>query len=316
MLKSLAKTVDVGKSAWNIVKSVGPFLVAQSDKASEAFTRHKARITSVEIAKELIVDEAKKLNDVKKQLLEKYAESDFSDKLRIKQNLEFLDASMNQLNIAKKALLYLPKPTKEKENKEPTKEISPHWMDKFNELARARNEQWRQELLARALAREASIPGSVIPRALWLIGTLEEDLFHAFACILDLCSSIGQNLIIPNPKYSKVSEREIPNCVFGDKTVIGNLIFMLENVGVLADPSTTQISFPKDAKILACYFGKRYIIKCRHDELKIRAITTSRIGQSIACFYQRKYNKLGEEIFQSWIESLNKDKFEVKEASN
>lgn len=314
MSKSLAKTVDVGKSAWNIVKSVGPFIVAQSDKASEAFARHKARVASVEIAKELIIDEAKKLNDVKKQLLGKYAESDFSERLRIKQNLEFLDASMNQLNIAEKALLYLPKPQKEQETTVPTKEISPHWMDKFNELARARNEQWRQEILARALAREASTPGGVIPRALWLIGTLEENLFHAFACVLDLCCSIGRDLMIPSVG-SKISDRKIPNCVFGDKIEIGNLVFMLQDIGVLANPSKTEVSFHKDAKILACYFGKRYIIKCRHDALKIRGITTSTIGQSIACFYQRKYNKLGEEIFQSWIGSLNKDMFEVKEAS-
>jgi Protein of unknown function (DUF2806) len=59
--------------------------------------------------------------------------------------------------------------------------ISDHWIDKFNQLARSKNEEWRQDLLSRALAAEAANPGSISPRALWLIGTLEEDKFQAFS---------------------------------------------------------------------------------------------------------------------------------------
>jgi hypothetical protein len=44
---------------------------------------------------------------------------------------------------------------------------------------------------------------------------MEEKLFDAFATILDLCSAIGDRLIIP--EYYPFNERPIPNCPLGDK---------------------------------------------------------------------------------------------------
>src|SRR5436190_1007516 len=67
-----------------------------------------------------------------------------------------------------------------------------------SELARAHNETWREDLLARALATESASPGSVSPRALWLLGTLEASQFTAFAAILNLASRIDDALIIPS----------------------------------------------------------------------------------------------------------------------
>lgn len=312
MINSLAKIADKGKSAWNIVKSVGPLLISQSDKASKALAIHKGRLASVQIGKEIILDEAKMLNQVRKQLLLKYTESDLSEKIRIKKDLESLESSLRQLTITHKALLYLPEGNEQTQTDRPTKQISPHWMDKFNELARARNEPWRKELLARALATEASNPGSVTPRALWLIGTLEEKLFNAFASLLDLSSNIGGNLMIPRVR-SGIDKKPIPNCPFGNDIEIGNLIYMLEDIGVVADPLSTERTFAKHDEFTACYFSKRYLITCKEQNLNIRGIIPTGLGNAIARFYEQKYNKLGEEIFDEWIGSLNKEQFEVVE---
>ena len=184
MTNWLSKTVSSGKTAFNIVKSIGPFLISQSEIVSDSYVKHQAKLASVEIGKELIIDEAKTLNDVRKQLLTKFTESNAEDRIRIKKDIEYIEGNLRQLNIGQKALSYLPPPKDKKTEDQTSPEIIPHWMDKFNELARVRNEPWREELLARALATEASSSGTIMPRALWLIGTLEEHLFHAWFIVV------------------------------------------------------------------------------------------------------------------------------------
>ena len=172
MTNWLSKTVSSGKTAFNIVKSIGPLLISQSEIVSDSYVKHREKLASVEIRKELIIDEAKTLNEVRKQLLTKFTESNAEDRIKIKKDIEYIEGNLRQLNLGQKALSYLPPPKDEQSEDQTSLEITPHWMDKFNELARIRNEPWREELLARALATEASTPGVVTPRALWLIGTL------------------------------------------------------------------------------------------------------------------------------------------------
>lgn len=44
MNKSLAKITETGKSILRIIKAVGPLLISQSKKASEAFAEHQFRL--------------------------------------------------------------------------------------------------------------------------------------------------------------------------------------------------------------------------------------------------------------------------------
>jgi hypothetical protein len=306
----LVKTKDKGKSALNVIKSAGPFLISQAEEASEAYIRQKAKSATVDIGKELILDEAKMLNEVRKELLLRHSESDPGDRLRIKRDLEYIEHSLRQLKIGQKALSYLDESTEERQSDEPIEEISPHWMDKFNELARARNEDWREELLAKALAKEAAAPGSVSPRVLWIIGTLEEEIFHTFACFLDLCSFLATGLMIPRARED-IMKKPIPNCPVGANTQIGNITYMLEDIGVLADPISTAKTIQKQTKFFAHYFKNNYLITCKDKPLQIFGDIPTGIGEAIADFYERKYNELGEEIFQAWVDSLDKNNFDI-----
>jgi hypothetical protein len=290
MASWLVKPRDIAVSTWNVIRSVGPLLVSQADTASEAYARHKARMASVDAGKELLLEEIHTLGEVRKQLLGKMIEAPPDDRVRIRADLNEIGASLRQLRVGAQALSYLGPPRTEQagsptEPSEPKPEMSAHWMDKFGEFARAHNEPWREDLLSRALAAESSSPGTVSPRALWLIGTLEERAFNAFATLLDLSASIGGGLMIPN--YHDLGERPIPNCILGNGIAIGNLIYILEDVGLFADALTTTRTLRKGLPFVAAYGSSKFLIECNAD-LAIGGVIPSSIGTSLASFYQPK----------------------------
>ena len=95
-------------------------------------------------------------SEIRKKLFEKYFEAEPEDRLRYRRNIEEAEKEIRKLNIYNRAIEYITHETQAEEqqssgDKEETENnkppMSPHWMDKFNEFARARNEPWRSELL-------------------------------------------------------------------------------------------------------------------------------------------------------------------------
>ena len=162
-------------------------------------------------------------------------------------------------------------------------------------------------MLAKALSAEASVPGSISPRALWLVGTLEETLFNAFASILDLCTDLGAP-IIPHVK-KEIWNRPIPNCALGADLTIDRLSFLLSDCGLLGGLAKREA--PKGSFVLAQYFDGAYAIVCKDEDLVIRGTVPSDLGSCIASLYRRKFSPLGKAIFDAWIESLDKTKYEI-----
>jgi hypothetical protein len=312
----LSTIVEKAQPMMNVIKSIGPLLIAQSDVASEAYIRHQLGIAKLEAGKELVHKEIETYSKIKEQLLQKFvASADEIERIRIKQDIEYVNSNIMQLSIASDAIQCLPDIqelageliiSEEKSNVQ-QQSISSHWLDKFNELSRARNEEWRANLLSCALATEASRPGTVSPRALWLIGTLEEPLFIAFATILDLCLYIdGQHMI---PSLNKIFvQKIIPDCEIGDKT-IGNLVYLLSDIGVLAQSST--LTLPQGNIFSVSYGSDHYYLECLDNSLVLGGIIPTPLGSSVASFYRRNVNPLGEEIFKAWIDDLDKSQFRV-----
>ena len=182
----LASIPEIQQNIINTAKSLGPFLISQSDKASEAYQKHLGRIAQVDIMKQVLSHETEIYSALKKDLLKRYLNAPPMKRLQMKKDLEFVDGNIRQIVIAIKSLSYggdnFAHP-----NSDIKKLIEDHWIDRFNELARKRNEEWRSDLLARALAYEAATPGAVSPRALWLIGNMEEKLFNTLSELLNLC---------------------------------------------------------------------------------------------------------------------------------
>ncbi|AZB71665.1 DUF2806 domain-containing protein [Synechococcus elongatus] len=309
---------ETAKSTLNIIKSIGPLLISQSNFASEAYARHLLRLASVEAAKELVNQEIDIYSKAKEQLIQRYIDADQVERIRIKRDLEDIESNVRSLNIAATAMNYLSleqnSAEKVSDSQETSsldqKEISPHWLDKFNELSRSRNEDWRANLLSCALAVESRRPGTVSPRALWLLGTLEEPIFKAFATILDLSSFIGSGLMIPDSEVTLL-QKPVPNCELGDTVSIGRLVYLLSDIGVLAESLTTQRSFPQGSKFSVKYHSFHYCIECLSNPLTVEGVILTPLGSSLASFYSRNFNPLGAEIFQAWINSLDRNHFLV-----
>jgi len=235
----------VGQKTWNTIKSIGPLLISQSDKASEAYQRHLGRVAEVEVLRDLLKSEIETRSAIRRTLLEKFIAAPDEERVRIERDLEYVDGVTRQLNVVAKSLSYgstgesPPEKTPEK-----PKQVEDHWIDRFNELARKRNEEWRSELLARALAEEAANPGSVSPRALWLIGSMERQLFRALSHLLDLCvwSYPKDSPFLPHSSI-QAFERKVDGTDEDTGLTVGHLLFRLGDIGVIAEHLTSSFLF-------------------------------------------------------------------------
>lgn len=223
MTTAVATIKNKAKAYWNIVRQIAPYVISLSDDLSTAYAKHQTRLARVAWCKELMLQEMHTLVQIRRDLSDRYYQAPPEERLRLKRDLDEAERELRKLQTYSIALEHLSSaqedPEEEGEQAEHETHISSHWMDKFNECAKANNEQWRQALLARALALEASNPGVVGARAVWLIGTIEEQPFHAYAALLDISSVIHGRYAIPNP--SQFANEPIPTCSLGPNLTIG-----------------------------------------------------------------------------------------------
>jgi Protein of unknown function (DUF2806) len=310
----LAKPLELYEATKNIFASVGSFLISQSDISSEAFERHNLRIANAEATKIFLIEEAKSIAAARDSLRKKQLDATPEERIRIRRDIEYSECDLRQLQTVFKAQDYLPKftalPSNECTDKPQEKlsqpVISDHWIDRFNQLARSKNEEWRQDLLSRALAAEAANPGSICPRALWLIGTLEEEKFQAFTALLDVSSMIDRNYMIPSDNGFLL---KIPSCDLGQDILIGQLTYHLNDTGLLAD-FTSRKRIGKDELLMLGYDQIDYSIECK-EELTINGILPSTIGNSVAIFYERRVNLFGQQILNEWLTSLHPQVYKI-----
>lgn len=318
MSNSLVELSQKAKSAYRMLKAIGPLLISQTQVASENFALHKLRMAKVEATKKFMLEEATSYARIKDGLLEKYHNStDGLERFEIKKRLEDVDGEIRKLGIVSKALDYVsesydgePAIENNEVNDNPEENpISDHWLDKFNDYARARNEDWRKDLLAKALAVESKNPGSIGARALWLIGIMEEEVFHAYASILDICTNIGGEHIVPN--HIPFNDEPIPNSALGMKS-IGNMTFMLTDLGVIADTLTSQRIFSAKTHMVSSYDNTRNLLFCKK-EFAISGVVPTVLGENIAKLYTPKPNDLGRKIYQYWLDNINPNVAEMRD---
>lgn len=256
----------------------------------------------MEAIKELMIAEARTIADIRKKLIEKYIDAAPEDRLRLRQDIEMAEKDLRQLGIYQKAIEHVPEsqttsnPTSSAEDLEPPVEFIA-WLDTFNEYARKKNEPWREGLLSRALALESVSPGVIGPRALWFIGTIDEKSFHAFAAVLDISINIGGGYVIP--KHGPYITRIIPTCILGPNIQLGNVLFLLGDLGLIGDLLTTQKTFPPNSLLTASY-GTHNLIAITQQELKLKGVILTSLGDTIARLYEPKTNDLGFEIYKDW----------------
>jgi hypothetical protein len=309
MSNGLSKALDVTKSAFGIVRAVGPWIIARADKLSEAAARHEGRLAVVAVAKELLIEEVRVHGDFKKHVHQQLVSADAITRIRLQRELRDADASIRALIIGEHALDYFASASETAERgkrairhvtKSDDPDVSEHWMDRFLELARSHNEPWRTDLLARALARETSLPGSVPIRVLWLIGTLEQRQFEAFSVLIHLCTDLDGALAVPN--WSEFLFRPIPASSLESDTALAHLHYQLGDTGLIADSHSAH-EFNEGVRFTAAY-GSRQIAGTPTVRFQTNGLLLSVLGNDLASFCDRKPNALGEEIFARWLASV------------
>lgn len=311
---AIARIKDISGSIWNFACQFGPFLISQSDKMSQAFARHKMRLAVVDVMKETSAQELQNLQEVKKSVYEKYVKASMEDRPLILRDIDYLEGESRRVETCRLGLQYFSKQleeVKEEENtSDETKGVSPHWMDIFNEMARAKNENWRKDLLAKALALEATNPGSISPRALWFIGTIEEEIIHAFATLLDISMvAFPDALIIPSVASFANQEMLTWESDSGGMT-ISNALHIVGETGILSDVSNSGLHM-KPSLILNFSYGDFSYNIGTTKYIYLKGAIPTKMGLEIAALYTVKINPLGEEIFKTWIESLNAEIFNI-----
>ena len=307
MMTAITKIKDRTKAALGILRQLGPWLIAQSDAASEGFAKHKTRLAIVEAGRSLMLNEIETMSQIRKNLTQRYFDAAPEDRLRLRADLDETERQVRKLGIYQLALEQIesqPEDSSEcdEEGTSTATEISPHWMDKFDEFAKAQNEAWRQDLLANALALEASDPGSFGPRALWMIGTIDEPIFHAYAAVLDISSVIGGAYMIPSP--DRFVERPIPTCSLGGHdSGLPRLMFLLDGLGLLGHVGDSNRELVHPGSYMVSYGSRVSMIKTK-GRIDVAGIIPTALGRAIAALYPQQPNLLGQEIFDTWLASL------------
>lgn len=315
----LVKLTERGKALVRLVKLLGPLMLSQSEKGSKAYAAHLLRLAEVQAAREFMVAEANSLADARARLRERYYEAPPDERIRLRRDIEETERDIRRLHIASDAFDKIsadhPDLAKESDTDLHDVHISPHWLDKFNEFARARNEPWRSDLLSTALALEAKNPGAIGVTALWLIGTIDKSIFDAYASVLDLSVNLGGRNGHLIPKYGRgFDDHPIPYCALGPNLTIPHLLFMLTDLGVIGDPLSSKKTFPADGVFLAQY-GHRRVALIAKQTFVVSAIVPTQLGEAIAKLYTPQPNLLGQEIFEKWINSLSDAKVQKRDVS-
>lgn len=289
------------RALWRIVKAAGPLLISQSEKLSEAQAKHQLRLAQVDAIKEMMMGEARTISDVRDSMIKRYVAASPEERVRLRLEMEHVERELRQLGVYAKALDYVPENASKSQadaSLDAPKEFN-IWLDAFNAFAQKQNEPWRADLLARALAIESDKPGSIDQRALWFIGTLNESTFHAVADLLNCSMKLGGWFMLPN--HSEFIGEAIPDCSISTKTKLGNILFMLQDLGLFGDLLTSQRTVQKDA-IFSASYGAEKLLLVSHVDLVVGGVILTALGAAVAKLYEPQPNALGRKIFDTWLQ--------------
>lgn len=280
--------------------------MSMSSRLSDAYTKHQIKMAEVDVLKEMMLQEVKTITNIREKLISKYLDADHEERLRIRKDIEYAEEDLRKLGIYRKSLEHLnfnqkDSTFKENEGIPEANEKFVAWIDAFNDYARKQNESWRVELLAKALALESQNPGSVGQRALWFIGTVDEEVFHAFAALLDICSVFHGTYVIP--RYGPFTDRVIPTCDVIENATLGHIFYLLSDIGLIVISSSWPI---EKGALVKIEYDQEAMCATALENISLVGVGVSSLGNTISKLYDRRYNELGKEIFYKWIEFVAK----------
>ncbi|MFZ2854538.1 MAG: hypothetical protein WAZ34_10585 [Rhodocyclaceae bacterium] len=162
----------------------------------------RLRLTQVKTQEELFNQSCKAVLDNYAKLAKKYASSTTgTQKLALSTLLEQAEGDFRLMATVRRSFAYLPDDAASADEQDRGDESDLSWWSMFEDIARRPNEDWRIDLLARALALSETEPGTIRLKALWEIGMLEADDFGMLALFCNCAVHIdGKPLILLDPE--------------------------------------------------------------------------------------------------------------------
>jgi hypothetical protein len=182
------------------------------------------------------------------------------------------------------------------------------WWDVFEMLARRSNEEWRRDLLARALLENDRQAGAISLKSIWEIGMMEADDFGCLAAFCDSALHIdGKPAILLEPDEQARFKYE-----FEDdhrEMVLAHGISALIDAGLVSKAST---QFDTDEPVeLQHLSGPTWFSHAPQDNagssrhrIQIEAYFVNDVGLDICRLYEPKLNIASDASFNEFRERL------------
>ena len=305
------QTAPTGKSnitarvlSW--VQKAGPFLISLSDVASDQFAKHKGKVAAQEALAQVFLEEHKAALRVKEEILKRLPDAAETGRAEIRMRLGEVDKHLRTVEILAKAVPEIARLEEIAGSAEAdTRELSDHWMDHFIHLSSSKNEPWRKDLLARALAIETSKPGTIRAKDLWSIGTLSEQEFHALAHMLDVSTYFVDGPMVPNLPGNFMNT-PIEKCQLHDCPHYGNICVVLLEANLIhpvTDVGGPIKNFDEFEKSVVQYCGRSYEVEFPAG-FSVRGLHFTALGGTLARLYIPTPNEVGTGIFEAFISTL------------
>jgi hypothetical protein len=294
------------------------------DQASQAKARDELRRNGVDGLRVVHELKVKAYTDALAASLSKLPSATIEERVRIEQDIENIEGRIRQVEIEYKAMIRLDAPD---HPDVPTGEpaSSNAWYDQFSQYARARNESWRSELLARAFAEEILHPGSFGTHGLWVVGTMDRTNFQEFSAYLDIASQMDGAFILPEQLDSAETEgtltlrgpfdMEMMLDIRGEtprQIQLQEFAFNIDGLGLIAAPWQTTSRISEGVPAIIGYGASQFEVatKCN---VSFRMLGTTPLGSRIARLHTPVQQEKGQKLFDALMNWLKPNLVSKKE---
>ena len=186
----------------------------------------RLRLTQLKMQEDLFNQCCKAVLDNYAKLSKKYASSaKGAQTLALSTLLEQAEGDVRLMATVQRTFEYIPDDVASAGEQDRADESDVSWWSMFEDFARRPNEDWRIDLLARALAANEMEPGAIRLKALWEIGMLEADDFGMVALFCNCAVHIdGKPLILLDPEEQNDFAPEL------DDGRVGNLAYIVADL--------------------------------------------------------------------------------------
>lgn len=301
------------KTCFSLVKGVGPLLISQFDYAKFKWLDYKQKQAQLAGYSEFFLAETRSLVELKQEQLRDSLTKTGIDRIRAEENVNLISKEINKLLVYSKIpthTLYLESKNGQAEQVEHEQPIGINdtWIDRFNELAGKLNEEWRQNLLAKAFAIEAITPNTIGLDTLFTIGMLDQKSFYFFDAILSCSIQLYESYFIPISDVALELEIDVNESTH----TISNIMYQLQHTGLIAYDENLGINLIAGNQIHFRYDDNILVAQSPTNK-HISSVIASRSGIALASLCEITPNEHGSKIFDLFEKELmDNDAFKLR----